>query len=83
MAPELVGSHLPCSASYHSLDNLIMTNKDKGNGKTSAAKRPALDHTIQAHIGRKLRAVYDEIAAAPVPDRIVELLAKLEESQRK
>jgi hypothetical protein len=82
MAPELVRSHLPCSASYHSLDILIMTNKDKGNGKTSA-KRPALDHTIQAHIGRKLRAVYDEVAAAPVPDRIVELLTKLEESQRK
>lgn len=82
MAPELVGSHLPCSASYHSLDILIMTNKDKGNGKT-AARRPALDHTIQAHIGRKLRAVYDEVAAAPVPDRIVELLTKLEESQRK
>jgi hypothetical protein len=82
MAPELVGSHLPCSASYHSLDILIMTNKDKGNGK-AAAKRPALDHTIQAHIGRKLRAVYDEVAAAPVPDRIVELLTKLEESQRK
>jgi hypothetical protein len=59
-----------------------MTNKDKGNGKASA-KRPALDPTIQAHIGRKLRAVYDEVAAAPVPDRIVELLTKLEESQRK
>jgi hypothetical protein len=65
------------------LDNLIMTNKDKGNGGKMAGKRPALDHTIQAHIGRKLRAVYDEVAAAPVPDRIVELLAKLEESQRK
>jgi Anti-sigma factor NepR len=82
MAPELLGSQLPCSAPYHSLDILIMTNKDKGNGKASA-KRPALDHTIQAHIGRKLRAVYDEVAAAPVPDRIVELLTKLEESQRK
>jgi hypothetical protein len=82
MAPEQVGSHLPCSTPYHSLDILIMTNKDKGNGKTSA-RRPALDHTIQAHIGRKLRAVYDEVAAAPVPDRIVELLSKLEESQSK
>jgi hypothetical protein len=82
MAAVLVGSHLPRSGPYHSLDILIMTNKDKGNGKTSG-KRPALDHTIQAHIGRKLRAVYDEVAAAPVPDRIVELLTKLEESQRK
>jgi hypothetical protein len=59
-----------------------MTNKDKNNGK-KPGRRPALDPNIQAHIGRKLRAVYDEIAAAPVPDRIVELLAKLEESQTK
>ena len=82
MAAEVVGSRLAALRPYHSLDILIMTNKDKGNGKTSG-KRPALDHTIQAHIGRKLRAVYDEVAAAPVPDRIVELLTKLEESQRK
>jgi hypothetical protein len=61
-----------------------MTNKDKPNGgKPPANKRPALDQHVQAHIGRKLRAVYDEVAAAPIPDRIVELLAKLEESQRK
>jgi hypothetical protein len=60
---------------------LIMTNKSKPNGKGS--KRPGLDQNIQAHIGRKLRAVYDEVATAPIPDRIVELLAKLEESQRK
>lgn len=60
-----------------------MTDTDKSNGKGSANKRPALDQNIQAHIGRKLRAVYDEVAAAPIPDRIVELLAKLEESQRK
>jgi len=60
-----------------------MTNKDKSNGKAPASKRPALDQNVQAHIGRKLRAVYEEVATAPIPDRIVELLAKLEESQRK
>ena len=65
-----------------------MTNKDntdgdKANGKAPASKRPVLDQNIQAHIGRKLRAVYDEVAAAPIPDRLVELLAKLEENRRK
>jgi hypothetical protein len=60
-----------------------MTDKDKSNGKGAGGKRPVLDRNIQAHIGRKLRAVYDEVAAAPIPDRIVKLLAKLEESQRK
>lgn len=58
-----------------------MTNKDKSNGKVS--KRPALDQNVQAHIGRKLKAVYEEVATAPIPDRIVQLLAKLEESQSK
>jgi hypothetical protein len=60
-----------------------MTDKDKSDGKGLGGKRPALDRNIQAHIGRKLRAVYDEVAAAPIPDRIVQLLAKLEENQRK
>ncbi|HEY7747373.1 MAG TPA: NepR family anti-sigma factor [Aestuariivirgaceae bacterium] len=59
-----------------------MTNKEKTNGK-KPGKSPALDPNIQAHIGRKLRAVYDEVATAPIPDRIVDLLAKLEEDQRK
>lgn len=58
-----------------------MTDKDKSNGKVS--KRPALDQNVQAHIGRKLKAVYEEVATAPIPDRIVQLLAKLEESQSK
>ncbi|HEY7764558.1 MAG TPA: NepR family anti-sigma factor [Aestuariivirgaceae bacterium] len=56
-----------------------MTNKDRANGKFPPNKRPALDRNIQAHIGRKLRAVYDEVAEAPIPDHIVELLAKLQE----
>lgn len=58
-----------------------MTDKDKSNGKVS--KRPALDQNVQAHIGRKLKAVYEEVATAPIPDRLVQLLAKLEESQSK
>jgi hypothetical protein len=65
------------------LEILTMTDKDKSNGKAPVNKRPVLDHNVQVHIGRKLRAVYEEVAAAPIPDRIVELLAKLEESQRK
>jgi hypothetical protein len=65
------------------LEILSMTDKDKSNGKAPVNKRPVLDQNVQVHIGRKLRAVYEEVAAAPIPDRIVELLAKLEESQRK
>jgi Anti-sigma factor NepR len=60
-----------------------MTDNDKSNGKAPATKRPALDQNVQSHIGRKLKAVYAEVATAPIPDRLVQLLAKLEESQRK
>jgi Anti-sigma factor NepR len=73
---------VPPLLSQHSLEFLGMTDKEKTNGK-KPAKRPVLDQNIQAHIGRKLRAVYDEVAAAPIPDRLIELLAKLEENQRK
>lgn len=38
----------------------------------------SLDPVIQAHIGRELRALFDEIAAEPVPDRFLVLLQSLE-----
>jgi hypothetical protein len=33
---------------------------------------------LQAHIGRQLRAVYDEVVNEAVPDRFLELLRELE-----
>lgn len=62
-----------------------MTKEDRDNkemlGPNSDAgvrKKPALDRQVQAHIGRKLRAVYDEVASEPVPTRLMELLQQLE-----
>lgn len=46
------------------------------------AKKPGLDRSIQSHIGRKLKAIYHSFAAEPVPDRIVELLQKLEAEEQ-
>lgn len=40
--------------------------------------KPVLDRQVQVHIGRKLKAVYDEVAAEPLPKEIMDLLAKLE-----
>jgi hypothetical protein len=39
---------------------------------------PALDADIQRHIGRHLRAMFETVAAEPVPDRFVALLEQLE-----
>lgn len=41
----------------------------------------ALGPELQAHIGRQLRAVYDEVAQQPVPDRFLKLLDELERKQ--
>lgn len=48
--------------------------EDQGNGK-------GLDGETQKHIGRMLKATYEEIAHEPVPDKFVELLKQLEASE--
>jgi hypothetical protein len=41
---------------------------------------PQIDSRIQHEIGKHLRAHYDDIVNEPVPDKFMELLAKLEQS---
>jgi hypothetical protein len=43
-----------------------------------AGQPAALNPDLQAHIGRQLRLVYDEVANEPVPDRFLKLLKELE-----
>ena len=52
-------------------------------GKTAgseAAKgtRPVIGADVHAYIGRQLRAVYDDVAKQPVPDRFLDLIRQLE-----
>ncbi len=47
---------------------------DQGNGR-------GLDGEAQKHIGRMLKATYEEIAHEPVPDKFLELLKQLEASE--
>jgi hypothetical protein len=67
----------------------VSRDKDKRNemeiqGLTGASpSRPpsvveaGLESDIQAHLGRQLRALYDEVANQPVPDRFRVLLEQL------
>jgi hypothetical protein len=48
-----------------------------------ATKEGGLESDIQAHLGRQLRAIYDEVAAQPVPDRFLKLLQQLEQKTAK
>ena len=40
-----------------------------------------MEADLQAHIGRQLRAVYDEVVSEAVPDRFLKLLEDLERKQ--
>jgi hypothetical protein len=39
---------------------------------------PSVQPQIQDHIGRQLRAIYEDVLNQPVPDRFEELLEKLD-----
>jgi hypothetical protein len=43
----------------------------------------ALEADLQAHIGRQLRAVYEEVVNEAVPDRFLKLLEELERKKAK
>lgn len=47
----------------------------------AASARPrgrAIGADVQAYIGRQLRAVYDDVALQPVPERFLDLMKQLE-----
>ena len=46
-----------------------------------AAPAGRMEPELQDHIGRQLRAVYDQILEEPVPDRFLKLLADLQDKQ--
>jgi hypothetical protein len=50
-----------------------------GKKKMQAKQEP--ETVMDRAIGAKLRALYDEVAREPVPDRFVELLKQLDEKK--
>jgi hypothetical protein len=47
-----------------------------------AGEGEGLDPRLQAQIGQKLKAMFDEVAKAPVPDKFLDLLDKLETQEK-
>jgi hypothetical protein len=43
----------------------------------------ALDPRVQESIGRSLKAHYDDLVTAPIPDRFLVLLAQLEATEQR
>ena len=60
---------------------LPTSNVDPGAPERDAGGRDVqpVSTDMQAFIGRQLRAVFDDIAKQPVPDRFLELMRQLEE----
>lgn len=59
--------------SRESAESAVPAPPDEGTSK------PDLETAdMQAFIGRQLRAVYDDIAKQPVPDRFLELMQQLD-----
>jgi hypothetical protein len=51
-------------------------------GKIASAGAPELDPKIQDAIGRALKAHYDDLVSAPIPDRLLVLLSELEAKEQ-
>jgi hypothetical protein len=49
----------------------------------STETETGLSPNLQAHIGRHLRAAFDEVAREPIPDRLLQLLKDLERNGEK
>jgi len=46
--------------------------------ESSPDMETGLSPNLQAHIGRHLRAAFDEVAREPIPERLLQLLKDLE-----
>jgi hypothetical protein len=52
-------------------------------GETPGEADGGLTPNLQAHIGRHVRAVFDEVAREPIPEHLLRLLNDLERSGEK
>ena len=43
---------------------------------------PCLDAALQSQIGHKLRIMFDQVANAPIPDKFLDLLEKLNSGEK-
>lgn len=60
-----------------------MTKQLNAMDSDASAPKVELDPRVQDIIGRSLKAHFDDIIAAPMPDRFLMLLAELEAKEQK
>ena len=64
------------------MQNDIQPGKNAADAGHNGDAEAGLDPNIQDAIGRSLKAHYDAIVNAPVPDRFMALLAELEAKEQ-
>lgn len=60
-----------------------MVDSNDNGGKDEDKREIVLDPRIQEAIGKSLKAHYDDLIKAPIPDRLLVLLAELEAKERR
>ena len=59
-----------------------MSNGSPSKDEAAGRGVGRLDPRVRTHIGRKIKAVYDEVLQEPVPDRFLTLLDELARKER-
>lgn len=60
---------------------MTATAKDSKTTRSRGAKTDdGMTPALQAHIGRQVRAMFDEVAHEPIPDHLLRLLKDLDQS---
>jgi hypothetical protein len=57
-----------------------MDQAQNTSGNPPGTESDGLSPSLQAHIGRHVRAVFDEVAREPIPEHLLRLLKDLERS---
>ncbi|MEG6509371.1 NepR family anti-sigma factor [Methyloligella sp. 2.7D] len=58
----------------------ITSAETESASHTEELERQGMSRDLQGHIGRQLRASFDEVAREPIPDRFLQLLQELEKN---
>ncbi|MEZ5873989.1 MAG: NepR family anti-sigma factor [Hyphomicrobiales bacterium] len=59
-------------------DRKAETADQSAEAPTRQTSGSGMSPTLQAHIGRHVRAVFDEVAEEPIPDHLLRLLKDLD-----
>ena len=62
---------------------MTMFSGDQPSDRNEQEGQAGLDAALQSQIGHKLKMMFDQVANAPVPDKILELLEKLNSGEKR